>query len=756
MDINELLKRSWPQWEIIDILGTGAYGIVYKAEMKDLSGIYYAAIKHISIPKDDYELKAVKHELEDKESVSKYFKSVTEEIVNEFILMKELKGHPNIVNYEDHAVIPHKDDDGWDILIRMELLTPLTQHNNIHPMDSRDVVKMGIDLCHALELCEKRKIIHRDIKPANIFFSESGDYKLGDFGVARTVERTMTFMSKKGTFTYMAPEVYNGLAYNNTVDIYSLGITMYRFCNHNRAPFLPPAGEDIRLTDREQALLKRIHGYPLPLPDNCDSRLGEIICKACAYRSDDRFQSARDMMEALEQLNYFGESESEEELFVRKYSRFSEDATIKLNDDTHLKNEYSTNKITDTTTKKQEINKRDDESSHRNNFNGYKPKKTGFKLVFLVAALACILAVLITVYILDRKPDPETGSVVGKEETNTKEKPSTTEEKEKDDSNLVLQSPKIEADNSMQSGQNVTWDCVWFGSYPQTEIIRKGDYKSLDNNILSYKDYEIDKELFDELKAATGWDDRGDITLNGKKYRRLKRSDATHVLEDDSNFYHWEADDKKDEYHYFRYEPIKWRVLSTDGATARLLADKALDDQKYNDELEDITWENSSIRSFLNKGFLTSAFSEEQQEYIMELSLENHNNLEFGVNGGNNTTDRVFLLSQENVFTDKAYDFGFVSDSEVRDNARFCKSSTYAKAMGTYTDSKSYCWWWLRSPGHTPNNAAQVDSNGTVGQHCRVDNQRGGVRPCIILDLSASVLYKYAGTVSSDGTTEEK
>ena len=117
---------------------------------------------------------------------------------------------------------------GWDILIQMELLTPLNQYIRDHVVTRQDVIRLGIDLCKALELCQKYNIIHRDVKPENIFISETGDFKLGDFGIARTVEKTTSGLSKKGTYTYMAPEVYKGEAYGTTVDIYSLGIVLYR------------------------------------------------------------------------------------------------------------------------------------------------------------------------------------------------------------------------------------------------------------------------------------------------------------------------------------------------------------------------------------------------------------------------------------------------------------------------------------------------------------------------------------------------
>ena len=147
---------------------------------------------------------------------------------------------------------------------------------------------------------QKHNIIHRDIKPENIFVSDSGDFKLGDFGIARTIEKTTGGLSKKGTYNYMAPEVYKGSPYGSTVDLYSLGIVLYRLLNENRTPFLPPYPELITHRDRESALVKRFQGTPLPLPSNGRGRLGEIVLKACAYEPKERYSSPAQMRQELE------------------------------------------------------------------------------------------------------------------------------------------------------------------------------------------------------------------------------------------------------------------------------------------------------------------------------------------------------------------------------------------------------------------------------------------------------------------------
>ena len=292
-------------WTLKRLIGEGSYGRVFEGERKDFGTIYKAAIKIVTIPQSQSEIISARAEGMSDDSITEYFRGFVEEMVREFAIMSRLKGRDNVVSYEDHTVIHHKDESvGWDIIIRMELLKPLLNYTIERPFTRQDVIKLGIDICRALELCQKFNIIHRDIKPNNIFISDFGDYKLGDFGIARTVEKTMGGLSKKGTYTYMAPEVYREGAYGSSVDIYSLGIVLYQLLNDNRVPFLPPYPRQISHDDREAALAKRISGAKLPVPKHADGRLAEIVLKACAYDSKERYLSPIQMRQELEAIFY--------------------------------------------------------------------------------------------------------------------------------------------------------------------------------------------------------------------------------------------------------------------------------------------------------------------------------------------------------------------------------------------------------------------------------------------------------------------
>ncbi len=291
-------------WNIVSCLGEGSYGKVFEIERSEFGQTYRAALKVITVPQSSAEVRSVISEGMSVSQAEAYFHGIVEELMHEFSIMFKLKGTANVVSCEDLRVLEHPDGIGWDILIRMELLHPLLPYVYQHPMARRDIIRLGIDICKALELCQRYNIIHRDIKPENIFISDNRDYKLGDFGIARTIERTTSGLSKKGTYSYMAPEVYAGREYGFSVDTYSLGLVLYRMLNKNRGPFLPQPPEAITFSSREQALARRMSGEPLPRPFYGEGRLGEIVLKACAFDPKDRYSSPQQLRQELEAILY--------------------------------------------------------------------------------------------------------------------------------------------------------------------------------------------------------------------------------------------------------------------------------------------------------------------------------------------------------------------------------------------------------------------------------------------------------------------
>ena len=303
----EYYKKYEPvfgKWYITKQLGAGSYGKVFEIQRTDaLDGtVYRGALKAITIPSSPEELQSVLDEDGlDRQGASSYFRETVVALNREIALMNKVKGHSNIVSYEDHDVIEHTDGIGWDILIRMELLTPISQYfKQFDTIPRQAVLRLGIDLCRALEVCEKYSIIHRDIKPANIFISDTGDFKLGDFGVARTASASTGASTFAGTVNYMAPEVFRREKYTASVDTYSLGLVMYQLLNANRMPFYPPYPQPLTALAKERAHDRRLAGEPLPDPVNASGPLADILRKACAPVPADRFASPTEMRLALE------------------------------------------------------------------------------------------------------------------------------------------------------------------------------------------------------------------------------------------------------------------------------------------------------------------------------------------------------------------------------------------------------------------------------------------------------------------------
>ena len=303
----QLVRSVWPEWELTEFLGSGQFGVVYSARKKSLVGNSVAAIKIVTIRYDLYET-------ENKgRSKDSYLQSLTQSCVREVQMMESVKGYSNIVNIEDYTVVQNTGGNPWYVLIRMELLTTLFEYMDTHALGEEDIVRLGTDLCRALEVCKARQIVHRDIKPANVFVNDDGVFKLGDFGVARQI-MDCTFQTRTGTPEYMAPEIYNGsmsatdFESAHRADVYSVGMLLYWIANGKRQAFVKKEGL-VSSKEISAAFKKRMNGDPLPPPEKVSQRLQNIILKACAFQPSDRYKSATQFREALEKKSSYAKTE---------------------------------------------------------------------------------------------------------------------------------------------------------------------------------------------------------------------------------------------------------------------------------------------------------------------------------------------------------------------------------------------------------------------------------------------------------------
>lgn len=306
-------KIVFGDWEVKEFIGSGSGGktAVFRIVRKHEDWEENAALKVVNI------LQEVGRKEELAEAYQKEYDEECMELCNqakeEIRLMNRLRSNPHIVDYFDFLFVDYQEDNvfGTDLLIRMELLESLWEERKKKgEYEESEVIKIGRDICKGLSFCHNTGIIHRDIKPANIFVTTFGDYKLGDFGIARMVDAGQKASTKMGTRAYAAPEqfMYNKEKYDNRVDIYSLGLTLYELTNHNRLPFAASAYV------RESEIQQRIMGKEFPAPETANPALAAVIKKACAFEAEDRYASVDELEEALmaAEVGVFSEKTKEE------------------------------------------------------------------------------------------------------------------------------------------------------------------------------------------------------------------------------------------------------------------------------------------------------------------------------------------------------------------------------------------------------------------------------------------------------------
>lgn len=175
--------------------------------------------------------------------------------------------------------------------------------------------------------------------------------------------------------------------------------------------------------------------------------------------------------------------------------------------------------------------------------------------------------------------------------------------------------------------------------------------------------------------------------------------------------------------HRIFYHPLLRRMIKSwkDGTSLLLISKYALDCVQYNASYSDVTWENCSLRKWLNGTFMNTAFSAEERAIIPIVTVSADKNPEYNTSPGNSTQDQIFLLSIPEV---NKY---FTSETE-----RQCKPTGYAETQGNVKSSNGNCWWWLRSPGNNSGVAAAVNIEGTILAHGTfVSNHFCTVRPAL-------------------------
>ena len=769
----------WGKWTVKRIIGEGSFGAVYEVESEKFGNKSSCAVKLISFKNAE-----MLQGLSDGETLSgKELEQLKIEEarknVREAVLMEKLQGRDHIVTIYDYDIFP--GETTTDVIIRMELLTNLNDYMKQHTTNSesdlkKTVIKLGIDIGKALEDCEEEKIVHRDIKPDNIFVNKNRTFKLGDFGLSRKMNKSASFSLRKsaGTPLYMAPETFGwGSKTDYRSDIYSLGIVMYQLLNEGNIPFV----SDMRdFTEVDNAIERRLDREKILPPKYEYGELWKVLQKACEFEKKDRYQEAREFRKALEKLKNEIKVDQKQEHGVEKNESVKEEKQ-RLNKE--IKKKQDELKL-----EKEKIHNNDlkVESNIEKQYNvgesvwfgTYPQEADGTKkpIEWIILETKENRMLLLSKYILDARKYHEKKKTVTWEESDIRQW--LNNEFYMNAFNNVEQKAIwksiTKTNNNFKYGTNGgkdTTDKVFLLSvedaikrFPNDERRKakateyaqkvKGAYI---NKKTGYSwwwlrspgkyGYRV-AEIFDSgwLDASgTGINSRGNgvrpvIWIQKNFIESIKREKTEKKVASKQGEKVQDSFTKKDvgsTLLFGRYpqtengdkKPIEWIIVKKEGNKALLLSKYILDVRPYNKEKKAVTWQTSDIRRWLNSDFYTNAFNNIEQSKIADTLVRTENNTKYGTAGGNNTEDKVFLLSIWEAET------LFINSEERRTTA-----TKYAKKAGAWTSAEGYVFWWLRSPGYDSYYAAEVSDYGGVYRVGRgVDNYDDGVRPALWLNL---------------------
>ncbi|MEI3594329.1 MAG: DUF6273 domain-containing protein [Anaerobutyricum hallii] len=636
------------RYVIQEVLGQGGFGITYLGIDK-LYGNKVAIKEYypqkIAMRKAQYEDVVTVTSIEEKNNYNKGKKR----FLDEAQVMARFNKNEGIVKILDFF---EANNTAYIVMEYLEGITLKQYLGKYGVIQFRNLIEMMLPLREALIEIHSQGLIHRDISPDNIMVQHNGKLKLMDFGAARDYtesgNKSLTVILKPG---YAPPEQYQTHGVQGPwTDIYALCATIYK-CLTGITP--PDA-------------IARVMDDKFKEPDQLDGKLSpdikKILWKGMNIFPEERYQ---DIVE-------FGEDVYD--------ALFTPEENKKLD----LDNEKNIDEDLDSPDKDNESVLKDDKiegAVKKTSIPKKEKRKSPVKKV-LVIIVCLLLAGGIKYY-----------STGNEQEISTAKKD-------------LVENPKIVKDTSVEGGKKVTWDCIWFGSYPQTKIVSSSK----------------ENDLYSTLEKSNGWDKNNDIIIGKEKYHRAKKC-------------------------YFKYEPIKWRVIKCENGEALLLSDIVLDKQKYNKRLKKVTWEKSTLRKWLNKKFMNRAFSSSEQEAIRTTKVINEDNYYYKTDGGNDTLDKIYLLSlsetDEEKETEEAKEYGFTDSYGMT-----IKYSNYA-------DLDDYQYWWLRTPGEKNISAAAVDMSGKAYGGGGESDMELGIRPVLHLNLLATDDYSYAGKMASDGTVNQ-
>ena len=412
------LEPIFGKWNVEDTVAEGKNTTVFKVSCYENSKRISNAVEAIKFPGSNEEILSA---LDSGRfaTVDEYLSYAEKKICENIEAMMAFSQSRNIVNYYDYTIV--KESNCFYVLILRELMTPLNEYIKDRDLKHKEIVKLGWDVCNAIEEFRQAGIVHKSITPENIFIGDNSSFKLGDFGIDRAYRR------KSGMEIYRAPEVIAGKE-GTSEDIYALGMVLYRLANNNRSPFLPAYPAPVSFEDRERAASRRLRGDMFPKPENADNGLARIIFTATAFRPEERYPTPSHMKNALETYvrNALTEKAKPKPVYVPEHSpvpaRTDGAASVSVKDKAAFAEAF-----------------RDDEDTAED--------KNNKKWYIVIGILVVILAVMVGIII---------GITSGKEDSDSVAAPGYTDSvSDTTDSSLGVTEPFTE-EGTTSDGENTT------------------------------------------------------------------------------------------------------------------------------------------------------------------------------------------------------------------------------------------------------------------------------------------------------------
>ena len=661
------------RYTIEGVLGQGGFGITYL-------GIDELHEKKVAI-KEFFPQGIVTRNIEYQDTVTVTFvgkkdnyEKGKERFLKEARTMAKFSKDEGIVKALDFFEINNTAYIVMEYLEGITLKQYLRENQRIAP---EDLIELLVPLIESLDEIHSQGMIHRDISPDNIMVLPDGRIKLMDFGAARDYtefgEKSLSIVLKPG---YAPPEQYQTHGIQGPwTDIYALCATMYK-CITGENP--PDAIE--RVMDDH---LKKISAFGIPvLP-----QIEEAIIKGMSVAANDRYQNVGDFCEDL-YGGYEENSVPEAEESQSQVETESAEQSVEAKADI-LQEEVPQGKYSTTEAVLESDNLIFEELSENAAGNGIESETNN------------------------------SGNKVP-EQILEKEKASITPEKEGlSDNRGKEETKKIQKKNDyfpIIVGILILLGIAGTFAYNKS-VSKKGTTAKVESS-----SQEKDKEETTSKAESSSQDkDKEKTTSKAESSSQKKDNNPDYKIGETIEFGNYPQEEDGTE------KPIEWIVMKKEGNQVLLLSKYVLDAKPYNEEVEEVTWETSDIRKWLNNEFYTTAFNKAEKAKIQTSLIKNEDNSEYGTSGENDTEDKVFLLSEKEAET-----------LFSNDKKRIAKATEYAEESGVYGNEEKAAWWWLRSPGYNSYDAVEVNENGWVDRDGHnVINSSEGERPALHLNLQS-------------------